>query len=146
MPPLLARIAVLLCAGLIAACSGHPTPPTGRWQGAYEDARLILLVRMEIDDKGVVRVSAPNAIGEFDGMAEADRATMRARLSREASETWKAVPTMPLTFDGKAFHKPGGVAPQFEWDADAKRMTMIYYAGNRASIRVPLETVGDFES
>jgi hypothetical protein len=140
------RIAALLCVCLLAACTARTPPPTGRWQGVYEDSRLILLVRMEIDGKGVVHVSAPNAIGEFDGMADAERATLRARLVREAAETWKAVPVMPLDFDGKDFRKPGGVAPQFEWDAGARRMTMIYYAGNRASVRVPLDQVADFDS
>jgi hypothetical protein len=140
------RIALLLCACLLAACTGRPPPPAGRWQGVYEDSRLILLVRMEIDGKGLVHVSAPNAIGAFEGLADEDRAALRARLTREAAETWKSVPVMPLDFDGKDFRKPGGVAPQFEWDAEARRMTMIYYAGNRASVRVPLEQVADFDN
>ena len=42
------------------------------------------------------------------------------------------------------FRKPGGVAPQLEWDPDRKRMTMVYYSGNRNSVRVALSAVGEF--
>lgn len=146
MPSFLTRIAFLFCVCVTAACSGQSQPPVGRWQGTFEDSRLILVVRLEIDPKGAVRVSAPNAIGAFDSMAEEERAALRARLIGEASKTWAAVGPMPLEFDGKEFHKPGGVAPQLVWDAGGKRMTMIYYSGNRASIRVPLDAVGAFDN
>ena len=146
MPSVTLRIAALLCATFLAACSGQAQKPVGRWQGTFEDARLIVMVRLEIDSKGSVRVSAPNAIGEFDGMAEDERNALRARLRSEAAKTWAGVGPMPLDFDGKEFHKPGGVAPQLEWDAEGRHMTMIYYSGNRASVRVPLDPVGSFEA
>ena len=42
------------------------------------------------------------------------------------------------------FRKPGGVAPQLEWDPGRKRMTMVYYSGNRNSVRVALSAVSEF--
>ncbi|HYM17475.1 MAG TPA: hypothetical protein VEU06_02825 [Micropepsaceae bacterium] len=136
--------ALLLSA--LAACSGHPALPTGRWQGVYEDGNLIVAARLEIDKNGHVRVSAPNAIGDFAGMSDNDRARFRAGLVSRLANSWAVVGNVPLDFDGKAFRKPGGVAPQLEWDANAHRMTMIYYSGNRASVRVPLQAVEDFDS
>ena len=147
MTSALTRIAAFLCACFIAACSSaDPLPPAGRWQGAHEDSRLIVIVRLQIDPKGAVRVSAPNAIGEFDAMPAEERNALRARLVSEVAQTWPGIGPMPLDFNGKEFRKPGGVAAQLEWDAANKRMTMIYYSGNRASVRVPLEPVGEFDN
>ncbi len=138
--------AAALIALTVAACSGHPTPPSGRWQGVYEDGNLIVAARLEIDQDGRVRVSAPNAIGDFAAMSQDDRAQLRARLVSGLAHSWADVGTVPLEFDGKDFRKPGGVALQLQWDAHAHRMTMIYYSGSRASVRVPLQTVDDFDS
>jgi hypothetical protein len=135
-----------LILGALAACSGNPAPPAGRWQGVYEDGNLIVAARLEIDKGGHVRVSAPNAIGDFAAMPENDRAVLRARLVSGLAHSWPEIGTVPLDFDGKAFRKPGGVAPQLEWDAGAHRMTMIYYSGSRASVRVALQPVDNFDS
>jgi hypothetical protein len=139
--PLSAAVLVLV---VLAACSKTAEPPTGRWQGVYEDAGLLVVARLEITPNGAVRVSAPNAIGDFGTMPQSERGQLRARLENELAQAWDKVGTLPLEFDGKDFRKPGGVAPQLEWNAKAHRMTMIYYSGNRASVRVPLDSVKDF--
>ena len=54
--------------------------------------------------------------------------------------------TLPLEFDGHAFHKPGGVAPQLEWNNAGKKMILVFYSGNRPSVHVPLDSVADFSS
>jgi hypothetical protein len=130
------------CAAL-AACS-KPPPPVGRWEGVYEDAGLMVAVRLEIEPSGKVRVSAPNAITDQAPFSSSERAQLRGRLLAGLATSWPQVNPLPLDFDGKAFHKPGGVAPQLEWDAKSKAMTMIYYSGSRASVRVPLNAVEEF--
>ena len=145
-PHLSRRLIVASLAGLaaLAACSS-PERPIGRWEGVYEDAALIVAVRLEIAPSGEVRVSAPNAItGEDAAAAGLDRNALRVRLLDGLARSWPKVGPLPLDFDGKSFHKPGGVAPQLEWDAKARAMTMIYYSGNRSSVRVPLTKVEDF--
>ena len=69
---------------------------------------------------------------------------MLDELKTRLAQSWPAVQPLPLEFDGRAFRKRGGVAPQIEWDAEGKRMTMIYYSGNRLSVRVPLAPVREF--
>jgi hypothetical protein len=138
-------LAALVAFGVIA-CSEHPVPPSGRWQGVYEDSNLVVAARLEIDKGGHVRVSAPNAIGDFRTMSDDDRTQLRVHLFSDLAHAWPEVGLVPLDFDGKDFRKPGGVAPQLEWDAARHRMTMIYYSANRASVRVPLESVQDFDS
>lgn len=139
-------LAAALIVAVLAACSGGAKPPAGRWQGVYEDAGLIVVARLEIDPKGDIRVSAPNAIADLAAMSENDRAGLRTRLLGELAQSWKKVGPLPLEFDGKDFRKPGGVAPQLQWDAKAGHMTMIYYSGNRASVRVPLDPVQQFDN
>lgn len=134
----------LLGLAAVMGCSS-PKAPIGRWQGVYEDASLIVAVRLEIAPSGEVRVSAPNAItDEGQQVTPGERSQLRARLLDGLARSWPHVGPLPLEFDGKAFHKKGGVAPQLEWDAKAKAMTMIFYSGNRASVRVPLTSVPDF--
>jgi hypothetical protein len=139
-------LAATLGALLLAGCSAHPAPPAGRWQGMYEDGGLMVAARLEIDKDGQVRVSAPNAIGDFATMPDDDRKSLRAKLVLGLAHSWPEVGIVPLEFDGKDFHKPGGVAPQLQWDAQTHRMTMIYYSGMRASVRVPLDAVENFDS
>ena len=142
-PRPLAAVLAVLCLGL-SACA-DPRPPTGRWEGLYEDAGVIIVARLEIADNGKIRVSAPNAItGEQPSIARRARERGAAASSRGLAMSWPAVEPLPLEFDGHAFRKPGGVAPQLEWDAARKRMTMIYYSGNRSSVRVALTSVGEF--
>jgi hypothetical protein len=139
------RLRAAFFAGLALAGCSNPLPPAGRWEGVYEDSALIVTVRLEIGASGDVRVSAPNAITKDESLSDADRAEIKARLLEGLAKSWPAVGNMALEFDGKAFHKPGGAAPQLEWDAKAQRMTMIYYQGRTASVRVPLSPVDAFK-
>jgi hypothetical protein len=143
------RYSSLIVAALglaLAACSNSPRPPAGRWQGAYEDPNLVVVARLEIDSSGVVRISAPNAIVDNSQMSKQQLADLRKRLDAGLAQSWSSVGPLPLEFDGHAFHKPGGVAPQLEWDDAAKKMVLIFYSGNRASVHVPLDPVADFSS
>ena len=137
--------ALLLGLLILAACSA-PRPPAGRWQGAYEDPGLIIVARLEIDSAGHVRISAPNAITDAAPVTASERADLRSRLESGLASSWASVAPLPLQFDGHAFHKPGGVAPQLEWDGAGNRMTLIFYSGNRASVRVELDAVKDFDA
>jgi len=140
-------VAVLAVLGVaLAACSNNPRPPVGRWQGAYEDPNLIVVARLEIDSSGVVRISAPNAILDSAPMSKKERADLHKSLDASLAQSWSSIGPLPLEFDGHIFHKPGGVAPQLEWDDAAKKMVLVFYSGNRASVHVPLDSVGDFSS
>ena len=138
------RIALLSCL-VLAGCS-NTHPPVGRWQGAYEDPALVIVARLEIDSAGHVRVSAPNAISDKQPLSAGERAELRSKLEDGLAASWSRVVPLPLEFDGHAFHKPGGVAPQLEWDSASKHMTLIFYSGNRRSVHVPLDAVGDFSA
>jgi hypothetical protein len=130
----------------LAACSNNPRPPVGRWQGAYEDPSLVVVARLEIDSSGTVRVSAPNAIIDVTQLSKDQLADLRKRLDAGLAHSWSSVGPVPLEFDGHAFHKPGGVAPQLEWDNAGKKMILVFYSGNRASVHVPLDPVANFDS
>ena len=143
-PRRLAAASALLCLGLLACAD--PRPPTGRWEGVYEDAGVIIVARLEIAEDGKVRVSAPNAITSEAALSPAERIGLVRQLQTRLESSWPAVAPMPLEFDGSVFRKPGGVAPQLEWDSGRKRMTMIYYSGNRNSVRVALSSVGEFNA
>jgi hypothetical protein len=141
-PRRLVAATALLCLGLFACAD--PRPPTGRWEGLYEDAGVIIVARLEIASNGKVRVSAPNAITSDSPLSPAERAGLVQQLQTRLAASWSSVEPLPLEFDGHVFRKPGGVAPQLEWDEDRKRMTMVYYSGNRTSVRVALTSVGEF--
>jgi hypothetical protein len=135
-------IALITC--LLLGCCSDARPPIGRWEGTYEDPALVIVARLEIDSAGHVRVSAPNAISDKQPLSDNERADLRAKLENGLVISWPHVAPLPLEFDGHAFHKPGGVAPQLEWDDASKRMTLIFYSGNRRSVHVPLDAVRDF--
>jgi hypothetical protein len=48
-----------------------------------------------------------------------------------------------MDFDGRVFRKPGGVAPQMEWNPDSKKMTVVVYLGMK-TVRIPVHVVKDF--
>jgi hypothetical protein len=48
-----------------------------------------------------------------------------------------------MDFDGHVFRKPGGIAPQMEWNPDTRRMTLIVYLGMN-TVRIPMRAVSDF--
>jgi hypothetical protein len=130
---------------VLGACS-DPQPPVGRWQGVYEDAGVIIAARLEISQNGAIRVSAPNAITGESPLPPEERDGLRRRLEDGLAVSWPSVEPLRLQFDGKAFRKPGGVAPQLEWDSARRQMTLVYYSGNRSSVRVPLTAVSEFGS
>jgi len=138
-------IVAMLGIVLLGACS-NPRPPVGRWQGAYEDPSLVVVARLEINAAGAVRVSAPNAMIDVTQMSKQELADLRKRLDAGLAQSWSSVGPLPLEFDGHAFHKPGGVAPQLEWNGAQKKMTLVFYSGNRQSVHVPLDLVADFDS
>ena len=142
IPRRMAAVSALLCLAF-SACADAP-PPVGRWEGLYEDSGVIIVARLEIRTDGKVRVSAPNAITSNAALSPSERIDLVRQLQANLAVSWPAVPPLPLEFDGSAFRKPGGVAPQLEWDAARKRMTMIYYSGSRSSVRVALSPVTEF--
>jgi hypothetical protein len=127
---------------LVAACSGDRAAPVGRWQGMYESADAVIVARLEIAAGGVVRVSAPNAFGEEAGLTAFERAQARGELTSALAKAWPGIEPLELSFDGRTFRKPGGVAPQLEWDG--REMTLIVYPGLKDTIRMRLERVEDF--
>jgi len=129
--------------GALMACS-KPLPPQGRWEGIYQAGDVMIAARLEVEPNGAVRVSAPNAFMDFAKMSDADRDAMRTRMIGELAKAWPNVAPVTLDFDGKIFRKPGGVAPQLEWDSATKRMTAVVYPGTHPTIRMPLDAVGEF--
>lgn len=142
MRPLSAFLVIGLCLVTGFACS-RAQPPTGRWEGTYESARTMIAARLQIDKDGTITISAPDA---FDVKANAPgaREVIRQKLAMDLAEHWDAVAPMRFDFDGKIFRKPGGIAPQLEWDAGTRQMTMFVYPGREATIRVPLHAVKKF--
>lgn len=135
-------LVVGLCLSAVTAC-GEAKPPSGRWEGTYEAPGLMIAARLEIDGKGTIYASAPNTLVATGASAD-ERAVIRERLTSDLAADWGNAEPRRMEFDGKVFRKPGGIAPQLEWDADTKRMTMIVYPGKEASVRLPLHTVRNF--
>ena len=136
-----APFVVLLAALLLAGCSRH-VPPQGRWEGTYDSAEAMVAARVEIDEKGSVRLEAPNA--ENVGDNEDTRATMRQNLAAGLATAWASVEPRPMDFDGTVFRRPGGIAPQMIWDASGKQMSIVVYLGVKEPIRFKLQAVDDF--
>jgi len=139
MRPLLALLFSVL---VLASCSKTP-PPVGRWEGAFDDGTTFVAARLEIEPDGTVRVSAPDVV-DPSVASEDDKATMRQNMSARLVGGWGEVAPRPMDFDGTTFRKPGGIAPQIDWDAKAKAMTLYVYIGTRPVIKIPLHPVGDF--
>jgi hypothetical protein len=98
---------------------------------------------MEVTAREQIFVSAPNA-ENLGSMPAEDRAAVRQKLAGGLAAGWDSVPPHPMDFDGKTFRKPGGIAPQAEWDASAQRMTLIVYLDKGNGIRIPLRSVKAF--
>jgi hypothetical protein len=137
-------LALALWIGAGYGCS-KAHPPAGRWEGTYESGDAMVAARVEIDSSGNVYVSAPDAMN-FPAPSEDERAAMHARLAQGLASAWADVQPRHYDFDGSVFRKPGGIAPQMEWDARAKRMTLIVYLERRPGIRIPLHAVSDFSA
>jgi hypothetical protein len=135
-------LATLTCLILgITACS-KPSPPVGKWEGGYESGGDMVVARVEILPSGEVKVMAPdltNAVGSREAMNE-----FRARLSADLANGWSEVTPRSFDFDGATFRKPGGVAPQMEWDKASNHMTLELYIGARPAMPVPLRPVDAF--
>ena len=142
MRALRATLAAGLCLAAAFACSRAPAPE-GRWEGTYESRDTLVVTRLEIDSKGNTYLSAPNAT-DIGNASDADRAAIRQRLADGLSVAWGEAQPLQFDFDGRVFRKPGGVAPQLEWNPDEKAMTAVIYLGMRPAIRVPLHFVQAF--
>lgn len=133
-----------LCLLALVACSAAKTPPAGRWEGAYEAPDMMVVVRLEITNKGEIYLSAPNALDIMTAPAD-QRPVIRAHLADELAQGWSSAVARPMDFDGRVFRKPGGVAPQMEWNPQSRRMTVVLYFGMQ-TLRVPLRAVSDFSA
>ena len=134
-----ARIAGL-CLVTVYACS-RATMPNGRWQGTYASNDVMVVARLEIDARGNIFLSAPDA-ADLGGITDEQRTALKAKLTEGLQEDWAAVTPRQFDFDGHVFRNPGGVAPQLEWDGT--RMTAVVYLGMRPAIRIPLHAVPKF--
>jgi hypothetical protein len=142
MRTLPAVLVMALCLAAAVAC-GNPKPPTGRWEGTYESAHTMIAARLEIDKGGAVYVSAPDAF-DITATSDAAREVIRQRLAMSLAEGWSNVGPRALDFDGKVFRKPGGIAPQIEWNPDTGRMTLVVYPGARPTVHIAMRAVRDF--
>lgn len=132
----------LLCLAAIAGCSHSEPPPIGRWEGVYQSSDTMVAARFEIAANGQMFLSAPNA---EDIAAGDDRQAIRQRLAQGLAAGWDDVQPVKLEFDGKTFRKPGGIAPQAEWNSGAQKMTLIVYLG-RGAVRIPMRSVKTFSA
>lgn len=139
----MAAFVSVLCLLTVSACSHTKPPPVGRWEGVYEAPDEMVVVRLEISPKGEIYLSAPNALDIMTTPAD-QRPAVRARLTDELMQGWSAVVPRAMEFDGRVFRKPGGLAPQMEWNPQSKQMTVVLYFGMHAALRVPLRAVSDF--
>jgi hypothetical protein len=140
---ILTALLACFCVAATTGCSHETAPPAGRWEGTYDSGDTIVAARMEITAKGQIFVSAPNA-ENIGGTSSDGRTAIRQRLATGLATGWDDVTPIQLDFDGQTFRKPGGVAPQAEWDSSAHRMTLIVYLGRGDGIRIPLRAVKDF--
>ncbi len=137
-------IAVLFAALLLVSCS-KPAPPVGRWEGTYEQGGTFIAARLELAPNAQARMSAPDV--SDPGIAnESDRSAMRQNMADRLAGAWGDVAPRAMDFDGTTFRKPGGFAPQIDWDRATNSMTLYVYLGTLPAIRIPLHPVSDFSS
>lgn len=134
--------ALAFSALVLASCS-KPAPPQGRWEGTYESVDTLIVARVEIEPNGDVRVSAPDLLDAGDLNAD-DRTAARQKLADGLAADWDGVAPRPFDFDGTTFRKPGGIAPQMNWDANNKQMTLIVYLGTQPGLDIAMHQVSDF--
>jgi hypothetical protein len=133
---------VSLAALLALAACGKPQPPVGKWEGGAEAGGTLVAARVEILPNGTVKISAPditNAMGPRDQIVQ-----MEARLAADLANGWSEIGPRSFDFDGKTFRKPGGVAPQMEWDKATNQMTLELYIGANPALPVALRPVSGF--
>ncbi|HEY5338759.1 MAG TPA: hypothetical protein VIJ85_11175 [Rhizomicrobium sp.] len=127
----------------ISACSHDTAPPVGRWEGVYDTQDTVIAARLEITAKNDIYLSAPDAL-DIGQSSDTDHAAIREHLADGLADSWSSVQPRKLDFDGKTFRKPGGIAPQVEWDSSKNQMTLIVYLGTRPEIHIALHPVKDF--
>ena len=125
----------------LAGC-GKPAPPVGKWEGGYEAGGDLVAARVEILPSGGVKISAPDITNAMGNREQVD--ALRAQLAADLANGWSEVTPRSFDFDGKTFRKPGGVAPQMEWDKASNQLTLELYIGARPAMPVPLRPVNDF--
>jgi hypothetical protein len=131
-----------LCLAAGYSC-GVSKPPVGRWEGTYETQHTMIAARLQIAPDGTILISAPDML-DIAATADDEREAIRQRIASDLAQDWAAAEPRQMSFDGTVFRKPGGVAPQLEWDPATRQMTMVVYFGTRPSIRVPLHAVDRF--
>jgi len=129
-----------LCLVTVYACT-RTAMPNGRWQGTYASGDVMVVARLEIDGRGNIYLSAPDA-ADLRGITDEQRTALRAKLAEGLQEDWADVSPRQFDFDGHVFRNPGGVAPQLEWDGS--HMTAVVYLGMRPAIRIPMRAVPSF--
>ena len=138
------RFSILLLAAVaLVACSRQPAPPQGRWIGNYESPAVMVEAWLEILPGGTVRVSAPD-LTDIGSPTDEERAVMHARLASQLSDDWNDVVPRKFDFDGRVFRKPGGFAPQMEWNPETRQMKVVFYFGMQRSLRIVMHPVKDF--
>ncbi len=138
------RFAILLIAVFVlAGCSKSHQVPSGRWIGHYESSSVMVVAWLEITPDGDVRVSAPDILDPGEPSDEL-RETAHKRLADELYDGWGSVPSRRYEFNGHIFRKPGGFAPQMEWNPGTKQMKVVFYFGMQRSIRITMTPVKDF--
>jgi hypothetical protein len=140
-------VAALFLAGwtlfAIWGCSRNATPPEGSWEGTVTTPDVMVAVRLQITPKGEIFLSAPN-VQDISAVPDADRDVLRRRLSQQLLTEWGTVEPRHFDFDGRIFRKPGGIAPQMEWNPQTQQMSVMLYLGMHAAIRVPVRRVDNF--
>jgi hypothetical protein len=136
------HILVLALIGLALAGCSKPHPPKGKWEGGAERGGTLVAARVEVLTNGTVRVMAPD-ITNVAGPHERVK-LLRERLASELATNWDDVKPRMFAFDGKTFRKPGGIAPQMEWDKATNQMTVILYIGANPGLPVVLRPVDSF--
>ena len=137
-------VVLLLVVAALAGCS-KPAPPVGRWEGTYQSGGTFIVARLELAPGAQVRVSAPDVTDPSVGNNE-DRLAMEQDLADRLAGAWGGVDPRRMEFDGAIFRKPGGFAPQIEWDRSANTMTLYVYLGAEPAIHVALRPVNDFSA
>lgn len=137
-------VAVLFGVLLLVSCS-KSEPPVGRWEGTYQQNGTFIAARLELAPNAQVRISAPDVTDpSIDN--DQDRAAMEQNMADRLAGAWGEVAPRPMDFDGTTFRKPGGIAPQIEYDRSSNIMTLYVYLGTQPAIRIPLHPVDDFSA
>jgi hypothetical protein len=141
MRGLLAAALMAALPAILSACS-KPVPPVGKWEGGAERGGTLVAARVEILPGGGVRIMAPDITNVTGPRAQIE--LLRDRLASDLATNWDYVKPRPFDFDGKTFRKPGGIAPQMEWDKATNQMTVMLYIGANPAFPVTLRPVDGF--